>query len=232
MQNFAQKNIFFFPKNYLVKMDNPPLETQREMYKELENEKTLVAGEEVYLISAQWLQRFKRGTESTCGPINNRQFLINDKLSLERKREKIDYEIITKDMWETLHSWYQGGPTIKLQVVNTDTGPKVILSELKLKCYFNSFKPKEITTNEYVKGKDLREQVMKMFAVPFNEETRLCDYYQYEFRNEIKDENELRKYNLINGQAIYLEKKSNGKWYSEKEKENFDIFGDFYPWLL
>ena len=197
--------------------DIPPLETQREIYKDLEDEKKLIAGEEVYLISLQWLQRFKHDIGSPCGPIDNRQLLINGKLSLKNKIEKIDYEIISKDMWETLHSWYKGVPKIILQVVDTYSGPKAILSYFKLKCYFKNYEPKDIITNEYAKTKDFREQIMKMFNLSLDNETKLWDYYQRDFKNEIKDGNELRKYNLIENQEIYLDIKENGEWFKDKQ---------------
>ena len=204
--------------------DIPPLETQREIYKELEEEKKLIVGEDVFLISVKWLQKFKHGTASTCGPIDNRCLISNGRISLENRREKLDYEIISKDMWETLYSWYQGGPTITFQVINTSIGPKVLLSFLKLKCYFKNCEPKDITTNEYARTKDLREQIMKMFNISLDEETRLWDYYQKDFRNEMKDENEIRKYNLIDNQEIYLDIKENGKWFKDTKTKGSSSF--------
>ena len=66
--------------------DIPPLETQREIYKELEEEKKLIVGEDVFLISVKWLQKFKHGTASTCGPIDNRCLISNGRISLENRR--------------------------------------------------------------------------------------------------------------------------------------------------
>lgn len=214
------------------KNDNPPLETQGAIYKELESENELRVGQDVYIISTQWLNQFKRDTgilkkngaqTSTCGPINNRNLISKGQFA-SNKREKFDYEIISKDMWEQLNLWYPGEPEIKLQVVDSRSGPRVLLSTLKIKCFFKYDNPKEIITNKYVMVKELRHQIMKLFDVPNDKETRLWDYWHKEFKNELKDDCELSKYNIYDGQEVYLDIKNEGKWFKDdSSNSSYDI---------
>lgn len=207
-------------------MNNPPLETQKIIYQDLESEKKFVVGEDVYLISYQWLRKFQNDTGffnrpsgmSTCGPIDNKPLMTKGIFIPDKKREKFDYEILSKDMWDTLNDWYKGGPEIKCPVVNSITGPKVLLSKLNLKCYYRNSNPKDITTHKYEIVKNLRIQIMKEFQVPSDKKARLWDYWKKEFKNEMKDDNELSKYNLYDNQELYLDVFENGEWDKDNQK--------------
>lgn len=86
----------------------------------------LCVGDLAYVISLEWIRKWKTavgfsGTSpptEDCPPIDNTDLISDDGKSVrERKMETVDYSVFSPGVWDTLYSWYGGGPAISAEVV-------------------------------------------------------------------------------------------------------------------
>jgi len=125
--------------------DAPTIEVQNKTIRELLN-KPQVEGETRYLISAGWFQIWKEfvgfgisklesnaaiSLSSHPGPIDNSSLV--KKMQTERTalksalQHEYDYIVVSSQAWESLVSWYGGGPEIPRLVVQLGFGQENLL---------------------------------------------------------------------------------------------------------
>ncbi|OHT08150.1 Clan CA, family C19, ubiquitin hydrolase-like cysteine peptidase [Tritrichomonas foetus] len=211
----------------------PSPEEQKQRYKQLEQESKLIPGENAYLISMKWLSTFKRDigyyyhseNERQCGKIDNSRLLNSSgEFDSEKVNERIDYEIVTKDVWNQLFEWYGGGPEIKAPIVQSVTGPKVVLQFLNLQCFYKN-ESINIKCHKFLKGGELKAMIIHEFGLPENTEARLIDYWHKQIHNTIIDEKEIHHFSLYEGQEVLLDTKNeDGQWESEAVSQKEQTF--------
>ncbi|KAH0794594.1 Clan CA, family C19, ubiquitin hydrolase-like cysteine peptidase [Histomonas meleagridis] len=205
----------------------PPPKQQLEEYERLKKEASIKAGEDAYIISVKWFDKWKEyvkkySEDSTpCGQIDNTCLLKDGKFDYKNNHESFDYEIFPKQIWDLFHSWYGGGPAIAVEVIEYHEKPVAIVNHIKFKVYYQK-KEMEIETNKYEKVLDLRLKILKLFDLPEDTESRLIDYYNKHNYGTIKDKQHIAETKLYEGQEILLDTKDeNGKWKHEKKTTTY-----------
>ena len=147
----------------------PSNKEQVKTIKNLEETTSFERGGSAYLISAKWLNSWKENVGySSKGSSDTKEKILeidNSCICNEERKfnqnlvEKTDYEILTKEVWEQLLTWYGGGPKVTVPlVINRD---KELVALVKSFDVFIIYKKKKVEKhlNDYVKIKDLKKEL-------------------------------------------------------------------------
>ena len=200
----------------------PSAEDQLKMVREVEKTEKLEAGGKAYLIDSTWYKSWQKavGYYTSYGATGGDLPKIDNSSIWEGTRpkkgmlESTDYSVLVKGVWDLLVGWYGGGPVAEVDVVyDSYRRTNVALVQfVSLKAVYGE-ETKELDTAKSVPVKQLKERVMKLFNVPEDKETRLIDWWNGRWTAELKDDEMLSRYNLVENQQILLDDKDeNGKW--------------------
>jgi hypothetical protein len=200
----------------------PPAQ-QLHLVKAAERIHRLRAGETGFVVSARWLENWRRFVGCTGarpngespGAIDNRDLSILDSFDWESKHEARDYEILPRAVWDLLFAWFGGGPDLRVPMVAGDCGPVPDFRAAGLMLSF-VFQHKDAaqtieTSRERLIG-DLKIYIMEQFDVDMSGEYRLIDFFRDKFQGVFDDEKTLLDYMVYEGQKIVLDYKEDGEW--------------------
>lgn len=130
--------------------DSPSPEEQREILS-YKLAKSVVAGENWYLINSRWMKNMKQfigmvRTDQPCsnpGPVDNSSILAPNGIDLKKGlAENIDYELISEECWKLLINWYghypDQAPIERKAILAGFNYTMVEVYLVELKCY-NTF---------------------------------------------------------------------------------------------
>jgi len=174
-------------------------------------------------------------TKERPGPINNRELLETEGSTALRKEvnEHQDYEIISEDAWNLIHSWYGGGPAIKRRAIQCPSGAtQVELHGLRLKVYKSSdteAPPLEVIESKLTTVKEFKEHICREMGLD-TEKTRIWDYFNQKPYALIDDKpnDSLEACRIFDENPILLEEQTpQGAWKLDTKKEsNVGSFND------
>ncbi|KAH0790947.1 Clan CA, family C19, ubiquitin hydrolase-like cysteine peptidase [Histomonas meleagridis] len=206
----------------------PQPKEQYTQYKKLLKQSPLKPGENAYIISTEWLNKWKNDVsgdidiDMSCGQIDNSALLKDGKFDFKQYHERLDYEIISKPIWELFYSWYGGGPVIPVNVVEYKGTSVAVVSRLTFIIVYHQQKI-GIETNKYEKISSLREKALKLFNLPEDTQSRLVDIYSNNnahlksFSEFLNDNDMIIDTKLYDHQTILLDTKGeDGIWDFEK----------------
>ena len=197
-------------------------EEQVKIYDRLNIKCPIKLGEECYLISTKWLNDFKFSPNKTMTEIDNSSLLKGDKFD-PNKKERVDFILITKPVWEQLVQWYGGGPPVPIEVIETSDGPKPNLPNVSLKFIYNN-KEKKLRFSEKMMGYDLKNRVYELFNIPKHTEIRLIlESNKGSFSKLDEDKDIYSQINSNNKEIRVDTKNDEGDWITdvEKGKDNY-----------
>ena len=153
----------------------PSAEEQVIIIKQLLQVDRLCVGDLAYIISADWIKKWKAAVgfsgksppTEDCPPIDNTDLVSDDGKSVrERKMETVDYSVFSPGVWETLYSWYGGGPAISAEVVYDRVKKQnvALLRLTKLNVVFNGT-VRPIQFSKYRLVSELKESVCRLLNV-------------------------------------------------------------------
>ena len=188
----------------------PPNE-QCEIIKKLIEEMKINDGDVVYCISTTWFKKWQKHvgyfkkddtSNTSCGEINNSDLLWANKFD-NSKKIRLDYVMVTPEIWNKLFSWYGGGPEIKFPVIYT--GEKLIPNDepMKLRILYRG-NEKSINTNKNVLAKQLKKEIYILFGIHSKTETKLADIYNNNFIKFLDDEKTLYTGQIYDNQIVEL----------------------------
>lgn len=193
----------------------------------------LEPGSSVYLLSADWFRVWRLYTncdqknkdnsnkifEGSKMQNNSRPSEIDNSSLLEcesklviklRSHMNIDYIPVNKTLWETLISWYGGGPAIKREVYNEAGKPTIELLPsiwtiipISITGFVLHDQKKNALLRKTNKFKKLLKQASRIFKVQ-QEHSRLWIYYNKKW-NILKLENELDDHSAFDSKEVLIE---------------------------
>ena len=182
---------------------------------------------EAYLISSKWFRAWKESvgfdgtqTKGKVGPIDNNEILFESEVRQDAKIH-IDFEVVHGDVYNRLHEWYGGGPTIR-RSVERDTVhdvDDVIVRSPKFEVWYNG----ESELFDFSRNRpilELKKITCKYFKIGRIDKTRLCEY-TYRIREfPLDDQHPLNYYGFFESGILLLEKMDeNDQWPENPESK-------------
>ena len=187
---------------------------EKEIIKAFKDKFKLEPGEPAYAISLPWFRKWKKYVDfdeknaeeiSRPGPIDNTAFSTEDLKIKEKSILNFDFDVIPKAIWDTLFSWYSGGPVIEIEVAYDPVREKnvPVFKYSNYRIFFkNEFKVIQIS--KYKKVKELADAAFEVFGLD------KVLYHIRNFEGQIKgeifeEEKIICQYSLTDGQEILIE---------------------------
>lgn len=202
-------------------MNLPPASQQVSIIRNLEKTTNLTINESAYLISSKWLKNWKLAVgysnfqpkDIMIPEIDNRELLSGANIRLNVS-EGIDYEIITKRMWDQLYSWYKGGPEIQVNVEHDDVNKRnvAVIFKPTFQVYYRDGR-RPFTFSIYQKIGHLKEIVCKSFDCDPSKSI-LCDFEDRVRNIALDDSQSLNYYHIVDSDHYLLleTQREDGSW--------------------
>jgi ubiquitin carboxyl-terminal hydrolase 4/11/15 len=194
--------------------------TQAQRIIDLETTVRLEVGVDAYVLAIDWLGLWRRYTGYRgahlsgvpCGPIENSPLIKDGEFNWPSLYENHDYVIVTKAVWDQYLSWYGGGQAIAVPVVEGRDGTTTaVVKKIEFTFQYRDVK-KSAWTHKFKLISELRSDVMNLFDVPLDTETRLIDYWNDRAHMILVDTRHVYDYVLYERQQILLDYKTDGEW--------------------
>ena len=196
----------------------PPIQEQAEIIKKLKAKSDISTENGAYAVDSSWMKSFYQKKEN-IGPIDNSKFSTKDGQMKPKQREGEDFEILSKEVWDQLLSWYGGGPTVKLAVVQTEAEGLLAVSKfIPIKLIYKGDST-EFVINNFMKVQDVIDYARKYFKISEDEPIQLIDFFNGHYNATMQSDSLLQRYKLSDDQDVVVDyKDSDGKWKNMPEK--------------
>ena len=204
----------------------PSPKEQKEIIKKLSKETSIQIGQSgAFLISVSWYNYWKEFcnnndiSNESIGPIDNSLLVDSDNVPIyDKKCERLDFYILTPQIWEQLKSWYGGGPEIPIRVIEDKVHGGGLVAIVKFTTLFLKYKDVEqkFKVSRFVELNELIDEAKKKFEIDDSEEIRLLKMINNRIdKKEMDKDKTIDQNTIFNGDHIFIDYKENGKWKSE-----------------